>query len=185
MRSWEHQSGLFKIGLGRSRLDKTLEKLRKEEEQSQKLQVKSKKTILRKAREHPEKASTRKLGAELKLSKTTIHEVYREKGLIYGKLGKRPDLSLETKEDRMTFCQDMLEENGQRIYETFFSDEMGIKLSDAQLDKRWYKPQKKLKMENLPINIKVNCWGAILKQGFNTSSYLQGQPDGICVSYYS
>jgi len=53
----------------------------------------------------------------------------------------------------------MLENNGEKIYETFFSDEMGIRLSDAQQKKTWGLSYKKIKTEKLLQDCKRNCWG--------------------------
>jgi len=51
------------------------------------------------------------------------------------------------------------------IEETFFSDEMGIRLSDTKIKKAWGEPSKKLKVEKPQEDIKLNCWGAISSRG--------------------
>ena len=38
-------------------------------------------------------------------------------------------------QDRIEFCEEMLEENGEKIERIFFSDEIGIRLSDAVVNK--------------------------------------------------
>jgi len=130
-----------------------------------KVTSKLKQKILRSAREQPNTSSTRKLGAKLDLGKSTIHEIYLQKGLKYQTLGKRPNLTEDQRDDRIDYCLEMTEEDGDKIYETFFSDEMGIRLSEAHQIKAWQTPGKKLKTETLPKNVKVNCWGAISSRG--------------------
>ena len=46
------------------------------------------------------------------------------------------------------------------INETFFCDEMGIRLSDARIKKAWSEPQKKVKVEKPLKDVKLNYWGA-------------------------
>ena len=60
----------------------------------------------------------------------------------------------------------MLRQGGEKIDNAFYSDEMGIKLSDMHVKKAWVeKSAEKLKVEKPRENIKLNCWGAISRQG--------------------
>ncbi len=59
----------------------------------------------------------------------------------------------------------MLKQNGKRINNPFFSDEMGYNLSDAHRDKVWNPPRKKIKVEYPTKDVRLNCWGAISSQG--------------------
>ena len=121
--------------------------------------------ILRNVREHPERSSTRKLGAKLEISKSTIHDIYVQKGLKYQSVRKIPKLTETQMDERIQYCLDMTSEDGQMIYETFFSDEMGIKLSDAYPRKVWGKAGDEMEIEKDLKEVKLNCWGVISSRG--------------------
>ena len=129
--------------------------------------------ILRNVREHPERSSARKLGAKLEIPKSTIHDIYVQKGLKYQSVRKIPKLTETQMDDRIQFCLDMTAEDGQMIYETFFSDEMGIKLSDAYPRKVWGKADEKMEIEIEGKPVKANCWGAISSRGSTSLNIYQ------------
>lgn len=56
----------------------------------------------------------------------------------------------------------------------FYSDEMGITLSDAHKDKVWNPPKKKVKVALPQKDIKLNCWGAISPQGVTSLHIYKG-----------
>ena len=75
------------------------------------------------------------------------------------------EIDEEVKEERIKYCSKMLKRKGAPINETFFSDEMGIKLSQAMPKKAWSGPNKKVKIVKPAKDIKLNCWGAISRNG--------------------
>jgi len=63
-------------------------------------------------------------------------------------------------EDRVDYCRDMIKYRGRKIKRCFFSDEMGIKLSEISKPKKhWMQEGMKLKNERIEEDIKLNCWG--------------------------
>ena len=85
----------------------------------------------------PQKVSTRNLAARDGVNRTIIHNIFVEKGLKYQSPNILPELTMDQMQKRTAYCSNMLETNGEKIYETFFSDEMGIKLSEAHPKKTW------------------------------------------------
>lgn len=130
-----------------------------------KVDQKIKKKIMRQVSESPHRATTRKLAARNDLSKSTIHNIIVEKGYKYGNNKSLPQLTDAQRDDRVDFCEYMTANHGDKIYETFYSDEMGIRLSKAKKDKHWYAPGKKIKTEKPVQDVKLNCWGAISYRG--------------------
>lgn len=124
-----------------------------------------KKNVMRRVRQTPEKSSTRKLGAKYGVPKTKVHEILIEKGLKYQSVQANKDLTDDQREDRVQYCSEMLENDGEKIYNTFFTDEMGMKLSDAHVKKAWGQPNKKIKIELPDDDTKVDCWGGISSNG--------------------
>ena len=124
-----------------------------------------KRKVYRRVREAPAKSSTHSLGAKFEVSSTHVHSLLKKRGLKYQSVNSKEELTEDQKDERIYFCEDMLEEDGQMIDETFFSDEMGIWLSDARIKKAWSGPEKKIKVEKPQRDVKLNCWGAISRQG--------------------
>ena len=89
--------------------------------------MRRKKKVYRLVREAPSKSSTRSLGAKFEVSPAGIYNLLTKRGLKYQSVISREELTEEQKEDRTYFCEDMLENDGEMIDETFFSDEMGIR----------------------------------------------------------
>jgi transposase len=126
--------------------------------------VKQKK-VLRQIRENPQSATTRRLGAKNDISKSAIHRLLVQKGLKYLGLNPVPELSEDQKDARVEHCLDMTSDDGRRIYQTFYADEMGIRLSDVNKTKSWQDPIKKIKVELPEYDVKLNCWAAISYEG--------------------
>ena len=127
-----------------------------------------KQNIKRKVQRKPMSASTRKLGISYEKSKDTIHRVLQEKGMKFQKVQKKVLLDDDQKTERIQYCKKMLKRKGEPLEELFFSDEMGIRLSEAHQSSVWMGPRKKIKVENPARDIKLNCWGAISKNGSTT-----------------
>lgn len=109
--------------------------------------------------------STRKLAAERDISHTSVRTILQEEGMKYGKIHRETRLSAENKQKRVTFSKEMLAYKGRKIKNTFYSDEMGIKLSEIQKEKAWQLPRKKVKRQNVVQDVKVNCWAGISWNG--------------------
>ena len=148
-----------------------IRKIRKGRGPKPNLTNEKKKRVYRRVREAPAKSSTRSIGAKFEVSPVGVHSILKKRGLKYQSVISREELTKEQKDERIYFCEDMLEDDGQMIDETFFGDEMGIRLSDARIKKAWSEPQKKVKVEKPLKDIKLNCWGAISRQGA-TSLYI-------------
>lgn len=123
------------------------------------------KKVLRQAKMAPTKASTRNLASRDGVTRTTIHDIYVDRGLKYQGVETLTNLTNDQMCKRVEYCLDMVHNEGEKIYETFFSDEMGIRLSEAHPKKTWGLPYKKLKTEKPLQDIKINCWGAISFEG--------------------
>lgn len=82
---------------------------------------------------------------------------------------KKPDgrfeLTEEQKDNRIEYCQEMLQHGAEMIYNTVFSDEMGITLSKTNKKKMWVKKGKSTKKEPPVEDVKLNCWGGICFNG--------------------
>jgi len=91
--------------------------------------------------------------------------VLNKSGFVYGKPPKTTELEPEEKENRVTYCKNMLKRKGEPITETFFSDEMGISLREAHNIYAWMAPRKQVKIAKPAKNVRVNCWGAISRRG--------------------
>jgi len=68
--------------------------------------------------------------------------------------------------DRVDYCKDMIKYRGRKIKRCFFSDEMGIRLSEISKPKKhWMQAGMELENERVDDDIKLNCWGAISWKG--------------------
>ena len=121
--------------------------------------------IIQMVHENHEGASLRKLAARIGISRTSIANVLAKKGFKYR--GYDQSFTYEEEEImiRADFCKKLLAEEGRLIYRTFFSDEMGIELSNAHKTRAWQPPTEKLRKKAVTENVKLNCWGAISAQG--------------------
>ncbi len=123
------------------------------------------KKIQREIHEAPQCASLRKLESKFGVSKSSMGEFMHEKGYNYKKCHAKRTLEEDEKDDRMDYCEYMLEDGGWRIDQTIFTDEMGIKLSEAHAPMSWGKPNKKIKVEKPKYDMRLNCWGGISING--------------------
>ena len=90
------------------------------------------------------------------MSHTTAHKILVEKGFSYGTQHLVQNLTPDEKISRVNFCKEMLHED-QMIFETFFSDEMGINLSDAHQTKAWGKDHQTMEIEIPRDNVHLSC----------------------------
>lgn len=133
-----------------------------------------KKKVIRKARGQPARLSTRKIAAQVKIGKSSVDKILKEKGYQYGSAVSEKKLTNDQKKDRITFCEDMIKKRGQKLYQTVFSDEMGINLSDAYPKKGWAKPSKKIKYDKPGRDVRVNCWTGLPAVGAITLTIFEG-----------
>jgi transposase len=124
-----------------------------------------KENIVRTARRKPNKSSTRKLAHQYNIGKSSVNRVLSEKDYEYKKVKVSKKLTSDEKSNRVKFCRYMLKENGKRINNSFFSDEMGYSLSEAHKEKAWTSSRKRVKVDSPINNVRLNCWGAISAQG--------------------
>jgi len=94
---------------------------------------------MRQVRETPHKASTRMLAAKGDLGKSTIYRILTQKGFRYRNCGLLSKLTSDQEEERVEYCQVMTANNGEAIYQTFYSDGMGVRLPEAHKTKGWQK----------------------------------------------
>ena len=123
-----------------------------------------KRKVVRAVRENPGRYSTRSLASKFEMSRTTAYNILREKGFTYGASHLVQNLTDEEKENRVKYCEEMLQDE-KVIFETFFADEMGIALSDAHQTKSWGLVHTTMEVEIPRSNIRLNCWGAISFRG--------------------
>lgn len=132
------------------------------------------KNLIRQSQRTPQRSSVRKLAAEYGISKSTAHNVLTDRGLEYRKVIQRIDLTDEELSNRVKFCKNMLKRKSSQIYNTFFSDEMGMNLSEAHIDKAWTYPGKRVKISKPREDVRVNCWGAISYNGATSLHIYKG-----------
>lgn len=121
--------------------------------------------IIQLVNENPEGASLRKLAARIGLSKSSIARALEYRGLKYKGFEKARTYAEEERINRTDFCKKMLFDDGNLIYRTFFSDEMGIELNATHKSKAWQFPTDQIRRKNVSENVKLDCWGAISAQG--------------------
>ena len=63
----------------------------------------------------------------------------------------------------------MTANDGDKIYQTIYSDEMDIRLSNARKDKAWHSPNKKRKTEKPVKDVTLTCWTAVSYKGSRSS----------------
>lgn len=124
-----------------------------------------KRNIRETARRQPQRSSSRRLGGQYGVGKDSALKALKEKNFNYGPVKKTVALTEEEQDARVNFCEAMLEENGEEIYNTIFCDEMGINLSDAYRKEVWHPPSKKVKVDKVRNDVHLNCWGGISAAG--------------------
>ena len=101
-----------------------------------------------------------------------MRDILLKEGFEYRTSEKKHSLSQDEMEDRADYCKGMLKYKARKIKTCFFSDEMGIRLTDLyKARKLWLLPEEELCIEKLDQDVKVNCWGAISWNGA-TSLYI-------------
>jgi len=133
----------------------------------------TKRKVVRAIRENPQKYSTRSLGSKFGMSHSTAHNILLENGFTYGSDHLVQYLTPEEKQARVDFCLEMLEDD-RTLFETFYSDEMGINLSDAHKSKTWAREHTAMEIEIPRINVHLNCWGAVSFRGATSLSVYKG-----------
>lgn len=98
------------------------------------------------------------------MSNSKVFDILKEKGFIFGGYDIPQNLTDIERDSRVEFCELMLDDEN-RIYETFFSDESGFKLSDAHVERIWKKEDKEMELELPKEHVRVNMWGAISFRG--------------------
>ena len=123
--------------------------------------------VIQVLKDNPEATSTTKLAARFGLSRNSIGKILAKKGYKYKAITLESSIvySEEERIARVDFCKKMLSQDGKLIYRTFFSDEMGIDLTQTIQKKVWQTSTEKFKRKMLKENVKLNCWGAISAQG--------------------
>lgn len=130
-----------------------------------KLSKLKRKQIVKAAKRNPHNVSVGRLAARHEVSHKNMRGVLKEGNMIYQSVERKLELNTDQQRKRIGFCKIMLKRKAEPLYETFFSDEMGIKLTECYPRKVWSQAGKKVKI-NPPIqNVKLNCWGAISADG--------------------
>ena len=120
-----------------------------------------KKKVVRKVREQPARSSTRKIGDQLNIGKSSVERILIEKNFNYGSTTSVKTLTEDKKKERVSFCKDMIKRKGDKLKQTIFTDEMGMDLADAYPRKAWSQPYKKIKYEKPEKNVRMNCWAGL------------------------
>lgn len=124
------------------------------------------KKIVNAARKNPQRSSTRSLGARFAVSNAKVHAILKDHGFEHKKIpAPSKALTEDEKDARVDYCRNMLKRRARPIETTFFSDEMGINLSDTHLDRVWMPPRQRIKCTKPKQNVRLNCWGAISCNG--------------------
>ena len=127
--------------------------------------------ILRRVRVAPHQSSTRELGDRYETSKSKVHDILKKRRYVYKTTEKAFELDDQQIQDRIEFCEEMLEENGEKIERIFFSDEMGIRLSDTVVNKAWGFLERRLKLKSLFMIVKLAVGEQSLYEALQVSTY--------------
>jgi transposase len=124
-------------------------------------------SIIKDVHQESRPVSSRRLSARHNVSHTTICNILHEEGMKYGKREQMHELNPLTEANRVAFCKDMLKYNSSRIKRTFFSDEMGIRLTELSDSAKTWIPlvKKKVKKGGVSRDAKINCWAGISWNG--------------------
>jgi len=77
-----------------------------------------KKNVIRQTMMSPYKVSTRNLATRNNVDKTIIHEIFIERDFKYQSSVSLPKLDEDQMSDRIEYCSDILENNGEKFYGT-------------------------------------------------------------------
>ena len=91
--------------------------------------------VVRTTRRKPLSSTTRSLGSQYQMSKDTANRALKSSKFKYGKVKQEVKILGQVKTDRVKFCKNVLEWRAEPLEETFFSDEMGINLTEAHRTK--------------------------------------------------
>lgn len=140
------------------------------------------KRIVDAARRNPQRSSTRSLGARFSVSNAKVHVILKNHGFEHKRIqAPSKNLTEGEKDARVKYCRNMLKRKARPIETTFFSDEMGMNLSDAHPTKAWMPPLKRIKYTKPENNVRLNCWGAI---SFNGATELYIYKGGLKADHY-
>ena len=129
-------------------------------------------------KENPEGTSTTKLSARMGISQKSVAKILAKKGYKYMGIDKSITYSEDERMNRVDFCKKMIGNEGELVYRSFFSDEMGIELGSSYKSRTWQIPTQKIKKKYVPENVKLACWGAISAQGATTLSIYENGMNG-------
>ena len=121
--------------------------------------------VIQMVKEHPEGVSMRKLAGRFGVSMNSIKNILVDKGYQYLRYDDTMVYKEEERMIRVEFCKKMLSDDGQLIYRTFFSDEMGIELGNTRKPRAWQIPTEKVRKKSVIGSVRLDCWGAISAQG--------------------
>lgn len=132
------------------------------------------KKVVRTAKRRSNSVTTRSLGADYGVNRTSVDQILRESSFNYGPPKVTKILSMDQKNSRMRFCRDMKSYNGRKLQRTFFSDEMGKNLSDCYKHSVWNPPGKQFKVDRPNKDVRINVWGAISARGATSLHLYKG-----------
>jgi len=75
--------------------------------------------IVRRVRDDPQKASTRSLGDRYGVSKDQVHSILKKRSFEYKSTEITQELTLKEKNDRIEFCEEMLDHDGEDLDQIF------------------------------------------------------------------
>jgi len=139
---------------------------------------------------NPEKVSTRKLAGKYGVSKTTMHGTLVDEGFEFKTVKTRQEMEEieDWKRKRMKFCEELYENDRNKLHNILFIDETGIKIQDAYPSKVWSKRGQHIE-EITSEKIKLHIWGGISAAGtfsleifednFNQDKYIDILKDRI------
>lgn len=134
--------------------------------------------LIQMVKENPEGASLKKLAARYGISSTSVSKMLARRGFKYKAFAQGIVYTEDEKMNRVEFCKRMLYEEGKAIYQTFFTDEMGIDLTKTRKNKAWQIPTEKIKRKNITKEVKLECWGAISAKGATSLDIYDTYMDG-------
>lgn len=121
-------------------------------------------TVIQMVKDNPEGITTVKLASRLGISRYSVGKILAKKGFKYLGYDRTVVYEEEERMIRVDFCNYMLSNEGKLIYQSFFSDEMGIQLNNPRR-RAWQVPTKKIRRKSATDNLKMQCWGAISARG--------------------
>lgn len=134
--------------------------------------------VVEMVKENPEAVSLKKIAARIGLCDRSVAVILANKGFKYQRFDDTILYKEEEKMNRVEFCKRMLADEGKLIYQTFFSDEMGIQLNEAHKTRVWQLPNEKIRKKAAVEYIKLDCWGAISAQGAISLDIYKGGMSG-------